>query len=129
VSGPFTFVTTHTINDGRLADYMRQHSEFITLLETNEPRLLDFRAHMNEEQTEVTFLFAFPDAEAADVHMQVAREHIGRRLEITKTARLEIYGGTPGPILQQVLIANADMGVPVSVKPTHIGGFSRMPAR
>ena len=65
VSGPLTFVTTHTINDGKLADYMRQHSEFITFLETNEPRLLDFRAYMNEEQTEVTFLFVFPDAEAA----------------------------------------------------------------
>lgn len=129
MSGPFTFVTTHTINDGKLADYMRQHSEFVTFLETNEPRLLDFRAYMNEEQTEVTFLFVFPDAEAADAYLQAAREHIGRGVEITKTARLEVYGGTPGPLLQQALVGNADMGVPVSVKPTHIGGFSRIPAR
>lgn len=129
MSGRFTLVTTHTINDGKLAGYMRQHGEFITFLETNEPRLRDFRAYLNEEQTEVTFLFVFPDAESADAYFQAAREHIGRGLEITQTARLEVYGGTPGPLLRQALDANAEMGVPVSVKPTHIGGFSRMPAR
>lgn len=96
-------------------------------LEANEPRLLDFHAAMNEQQTEVTFLFVFPDAEAAEVHMQVAREHIGRGLEITRTTRLEVFG-TPGPVLQQALNANAELGASLSVKPNHLGGFSRLAA-
>jgi quinol monooxygenase YgiN len=127
MSAPFIFVTTHTINDGKLDDYLEQNREFVEFLEANEPGLQEFHVYMNDRRTQVTFLFVFPDAEAADVHMQVASEKIGRGLKITETARLEVYG-TPGPVLQQALSRNAEMGVPVSVKPNHLGGFSRQVA-
>jgi quinol monooxygenase YgiN len=124
---PFVFVTTHAINDGKLADYMRQHEAFVELVEAREPRLLEFEAYMNEARTEVTFLFVFADAESADAHLQVAHEQIAQGLEITRTARLEVYG-KPGPILQQVLQANVAAGVPVSIKAESLGGFSRAAA-
>lgn len=125
---PFIFVTTHAINEGRLADYLAQNGDFLEFVEAREPGLIDFQIYMNDEQTEATFVFVFPDAQAADVHMQTVREHIGRGLEITRTARLEVYG-TPGPVLAQVLGANAAQGVPLSVKPNHLGGFSRTAVR
>jgi hypothetical protein len=121
---PFIFVTTHTINAGLLDEYEAQHGPFIDFVRENEPRLIDFQAFMDEDRTEVTFLFVFPDAEAADAHMQVAREKIGQGLEVTRTARLETYG-TPGPVLGQVLRANAEAGVPVSIKGAWRGGFQR----
>ena len=124
MSEPFVFITSHTLNDGELEAYMQQNSEFVAFLAANEPRLLDFRVYMNDEQTEVTFLFVFPDAEAADAHLQLAQDYIARGLQITKTARLEVFG-TPGPLLQQALDGNAAQGVAVDVKPNHLGGFSR----
>lgn len=124
MSEPFIFLTSHTLNDGELAAYMAQNRAFAAFLEAHEPRLLDFRVYMNDEQTEVTFVFVFPDAEAADAHMQLSRDYIARGLQITRTSRLEIFG-TPGPVLQQALDGNAAQGVPVDVKPNHLGGFSR----
>lgn len=126
MSAPFIFVTTHTLNEGVLGEYMSQDAEFRSFLEKNEPDLLDYQVYMDDEQSEVTFIFVFRGADAADHHMQVAGgELIGRGLEITSTSRLEVYGGTPGPVLGGVLAANAGMGVPVTIKAQPLGGFSR----
>ena len=89
---PFTFITTHSINEGRLDEYWAQNAAFAEFVAANEPDLLEFGTFMNDEQTEVTFVFGFPDAAAADRHMQVAREKIGQGLEITRTVRLEVLG-------------------------------------
>lgn len=124
MSAPFTFITTHAINDGKLDQWREQTSENLEFIEANEPRLRDFQVSISEDQSEVTFVYAFADADAADVHLQTMQAQIGRGLEITTTARLEVHG-TPGPMLEQVLNANAARGVAVSVKPTHLGGFSR----
>ena len=127
MSAPFIFITTHVLNEGKLEDYLDQNRDFRDFVEANGPRLLDFQVYMSEDQSEVTFVFVYPDAAAADHHMQIARERIGRGLEITRTARLEVFG-TPGPVLGQVLRANADHGVPLTVKPTALGGFRRAAA-
>lgn len=126
MSAPFIFMTTHTIEESNLDEYMRQDGEFAEFLEANEPDLIEYGVYINDEQTEVTFMFVFPDAQAADTHMQVARDKIGQGLEITKTTRLEVYGGNPGPVLGTVLAANAEMGVPLSIKPSLLNGFSRV---
>lgn len=125
MTAPFIFVTTHTLDEGVLDEYMAQDGEFRAFLQENEPDLLDYQVFMDDDQTEVTFVFVFRDASAADHHMQIARELIGRGLEITSTSRLEVYGGSPGPVLGGVLDANAEAGVPVSIKARPLGGFSR----
>ena len=130
MTAPFIFVTTHTLGDGVLDEYLAQDAESHAFLEENEPDLLDYQVFMDEEQTQVTLVFVFRDAAAADRHMQLAGELIARGLEITETSRLEVYGGNPGPVLGAVLTANADAGVPVSIKALALGGFSRTrPAR
>jgi hypothetical protein len=121
---PFIFITTHAINNGQLEDYLVHLGEVLEFIEANEPSLLDLQIYMNDPQTEVTFVRVFPDAAAADVHLQTLGEHIGRGLEMTQTARLEVYG-TPGPVLEQVLGASAEQGVPLTIKPNHRGGLSR----
>jgi quinol monooxygenase YgiN len=124
MQAPFIFITTHAINDGRREDYLVHLREVREFIEANEPSMLDFQIYMDDSETQVTFVRVFPDAAAADVHLQALGEHIGRGLELTTTSRLEVYG-TPGPVLEQVLGANAEHGVPLSIKPNHRGGFSR----
>jgi hypothetical protein len=123
-SQPLVFVTTHSINDGLQDEYRRQQDVFTRFVEENEPDLLHFDVYTNDAEDEVTFLFVFADAAAGDFHMQVSRDRIAEGLEITRTARLEVYG-TPGPALQQVLDMNRDMGVPVSIKQHLVAGFDR----
>jgi hypothetical protein len=125
VSTPFIFIITHSIDEGKLTAYTEQQAEFARFVEANEPRLIGFHAHLNQECTEATFVFIFPDAAAADTHLQVAHEKIGQGLQITKIARIDVLG-EPGPILQQALKRNADLGVPVSVKARPLAGVTRL---
>ena len=127
MSEPFIFLTTHTINEGELEALLQQNQEFMAFLEANEPELQEFRVYLNDAQDEVTFCFVFPDADAADKHLTLAQAHIGRGLEVTQTARLEVLGA-PGPLLQLAVDGHRELGVPVRVASTHLGGFSRSPA-
>ena len=127
MSTPFVFVTTHSIHDGKVSEFMMQYEAFTTLLREQEPQLLHFGAFMNQGRTEVTFFFVFADADSADTHLKIAHENIAQGLQVTRTARLEVYG-QPGPVLQQVLQANGSAGVPVSIKPQSLGGYSRIAA-
>jgi hypothetical protein len=129
MSAPFIFITTHTIKEGKLQDYMELNREFTEFLEANDPSLVEFHVYMNEQQTEVSYVHVFADADVADVHVRASSEWIGRGLAITDTKRLEVYGGTPGPVLEQALTAQSELGVPLSIEANHLGGFSRSSAR
>jgi hypothetical protein len=65
-----------------------------------------------------------PDADAADHHMQVSHELIGRGLSMLDTVNVEVYG-EPGPVLSRALEANAASGVSVTVKAGSLGGMVR----
>jgi hypothetical protein len=66
-----------------------------------------------------------PDAAAVDHHMQVAGELIGQALALVDTVGVEVYG-EPGPVLRQALDHNTSAGVPVTVEPAALGGFTRL---
>lgn len=122
---PFIFITTHRINDGKLQDLLKLNREYVEFLEASDPTLQELHVYMNEQQTELSYVHVFADAGTADGHMQVVGEWIGRGLEITETLRLEVYGGTPGPVLQQALTTQSGLGVPLTIEANHLGGFSR----
>lgn len=93
-------------------------------MEANAPHLVAHHAYVNEDQMQVSLLQIHADAASAENHMQVAGEWIGRGLQLSDTVRVEVYG-TPGPVVQQALEANAAAGVTVDVKTSSWGGFSR----
>jgi hypothetical protein len=60
-----TFITTHSIGDGRAAEIGQEHRRFADFVTANEPRLRDFQAYVNEEKTALKLVFVFPDEEPA----------------------------------------------------------------
>jgi len=129
MSAPFILITSHRINEGELEDYLELNRQYMEFVKANDPSLTEFHVYINEQQTEVSYVHVFVDADTADVHLQASREWIGRGLELTETIRLEVYGGTPGPVLQQALGAQSELGVPLSIEAEYLGGFGRLPAR
>ena len=126
MSAPFLLVTTHVIDRDKLAEYRDQQDAFAAFVHDHEPGLLDFRSFLEPNTQEATFVFAFADADAADTHFQLTGELIARGLEITRTARIEVFG-RPGPLLRQVVEGNAAAGVPIRILDEQPGGFSRLP--
>ena len=127
MSTPFIFVSTHTINEGKLDDFMGQLRLFAEFVEVNEPNLIDFKAFLDDDQTEVSLVFVYPDSDAADHHLQLAGDLIAKGFAITEQARLEVYG-QPGPLLERALKGNRERGVPVSVKANAVAEVTRSAA-
>ena len=129
MAAPFIVIRTFTIKEGKLEAFKQFLRELFKFIETNEPRLLASNAYVNEDGTEVTFVQIHPDAASMEHHEKVAHEHTerGRREFLDATTSLQVYG-KPSNVLLERARQLAGTGIPLSVKPEHLGGFTRLPA-
>ena len=128
MSEPFIFIGTHTIREGKLEDFKKSCGELVELAEANEPRLIAFNLYANEDETEVTVVLVHPDADSMLLHMQVAHEHIEKATEeLLDTRDFQIYG-PPNDAVLGMIRELSQAGVPLIVKPNHLGGFTRSSA-
>jgi hypothetical protein len=82
VSVPYIFVTTEPTTDGSLEDFLEHNPVFAEFVTASGPGLIDLQVSKDDMRTELTLVFVFRDAQAAEPHMQFAREKLGRGLEI-----------------------------------------------
>ena len=128
MSEAFIFIGTHTIREGKLEDFKKSCGELLEVVEANEPRLIAFNFYTNEDQTEVSIVQVHPDADSMLFHMQLAHEHINQATEeLLDTRDMQIYG-TPNDAVLGMIKELSQAGVPLIVKPNHLGGFTRSSA-
>ena len=129
MSEPFIFINSFEIKEGKLEGLRHFLGEFFTTVEANEPRLLGINAYVNEDGTEVSFVHVHPDAASMEHHEKVAHEHTerARREFLDATTSLQVYG-QPSDVLLEGTRQLAGTGVPLSVKPEDLGGFTRLVA-
>jgi hypothetical protein len=91
--------------------------------------VLALNAYLNKEGTEVTFVHIHPDAASMEFHEKVAHEHTerARREFLDATTSLQVYG-KPSDVILEKTRQLSGTGVPLNVKPKHLGGFTRLPA-
>ena len=130
MAAPFIVIRTFTIKEGKLEAFKQFLRELFKFIETNEPRLLAINAYVNEDGTEVTFIQVHPDAASMELHEKVAHEHTerARREFLDATTSLQVHGKPSDVLLEGTRQLAAGTGVPLSVKPEHLGGFTRLPA-
>ena len=126
MSGPFIFIATNRLKEGRLEDERRRVPGLCELIEETEPRLIAFNEYANEEGTEVGVVQVHPDAESMEFHMQVVADWAARAYAETLegTASIQVYGTLSDAVLE-MLGRQAGAGVPLTVKRHHLGGFTR----
>jgi hypothetical protein len=128
--GPFIFIATNRLKEGRFGAEQERVRELSRFIEENEPRLIAFNQYVNEVLSEVAVVQVHPDAASMEYHLSVigdrAREAYAQTLEAT--TRLQVFGTPTGNILR-MLDQLAGSGVPLNIYPHHLGGFTRMPER
>jgi hypothetical protein len=124
---PFIFIATNRLKPGKLDAERARVPGLAEFIEANEPRLLAFNEYANAEGTEVAVVQVHPDAESFEFHMGVVRERASRAYSETldATTAIQVFG-MPNDIILEMLRQSAGSGVQYSVKPFHLGGFTRV---
>jgi hypothetical protein len=127
--GPFVFIATNRLRDGRFDAERQRVPGLSRFIEANEPRLIAFNEYASEARNEVTVVQIHPDAASLEFHMGMvadrAREAYAQTLEAT--TRIQVFG-TPTESILRMLGQQAGSGVPLSIYPDHLGGFTRSSA-
>lgn len=124
---PFVFIATNRLKPGKLDAERARVPGLTEFIEANEPRLLAFNEYANADGTEVAVVQVHPDAESFAFHMGVVRERASRAYSETldATTGIQVFG-TPNDTILEMLRQSAGSGVQYSVKPFHLGGFTRV---
>ena len=68
MSGPFIFIATNRLKEGKLDEERRRVPGLCDFIEANEPRLIAFNEYASEDGTEVGVVQVHPDAESMEFH-------------------------------------------------------------
>jgi hypothetical protein len=126
MSGPFIFIATNRLREGKLEDERKRVPDLCDFIEANEPRLIAFNEYASEDGAGVGVVQVHPDAESMEFHMQVVAERAARAYTETleATTSIQVYG-EPSEAVLEMLRRQAGAGVPLTVKRYHLGGFTR----
>jgi hypothetical protein len=126
MSGPFIFIATNRLKPGKLADESKRVPGLVDFIEANEPRLIAFNEYANEDGTEVSVVQIHPDADSMAFHMGVVAERAAAAYAETvdATTGIQVFG-MPSKAVLDMLERQAGAGVPLRVKSSHLGGFTR----
>jgi hypothetical protein len=126
MTGPFIFIATNRLKPGALDAERQRVPGLVSFIEAGEPRLIAFNEYANEDGTEVAVVQVHPDAESMSAHMGIVRERAARAYQETldATAGIQVYGA-PDDVVLATLAQQAGSGVPLTVWPHHLGGFTR----
>lgn len=126
--GPLIVIATNRLTEGRFGAEQERVPELSRFIEENEPRLIAFNEYVNELLSEVAVVQFHPDAASMEYHMGLISERIREAYAQTleATTRLQVFGMPTGNILR-MLDQLAGSGIPLSIYPHHLGGFTRTP--
>jgi hypothetical protein len=129
MSGPFIFIATYRLREGRFGAEQQRVPGLASFVEVNEPRLIAFNEYVNESHNEVTVVQVHQDAASMGFHVGIigerSRDAYARTLEAT--TGIQVFGTPSGNILR--MLNQAGSGVPLSIYPHHLGGFTRASQR
>jgi hypothetical protein len=124
--GPFIFIATNRLKDGRFGAEQQRVPELVRFVEAHEPRLIAFHEYVDEEHSQVSVVQVHPDAASMEYHMQAVADHARQAYAQTleATTGIQVFG-TPTENILRMLRQQAGSGIPLSINPLHLGGFTR----
>jgi hypothetical protein len=94
MSGPFIFIATNQLREGKLDAERGRAIELSSFIEASEPQLLAFNEYVNDEGTEVGVVQVHPDAASMEHHIDLVAERAASAYAETleATTRIQVYG-------------------------------------
>jgi hypothetical protein len=126
MSGPFIFIATNRLKPGMLDAETARVPGLVDFVHTHERRVIAFNEYASEDGTEVAVVQVHPDSASLEFHVGVIAERAAAAYAETveRTTSIQVFG-MPSNAVVELLHRQAGAGVPLSVKPYHLGGFTR----
>lgn len=125
MSEPIVLISHNKIKEGKLEALRENSLRTIQLLREQKPDTVLFLSYVSEDGGRVSFLHAFPDAQAMDAHFEGAEERSKKAYEFIESLGMEIYG-SPSAMVLESMKKISESGVKVSIDPDYLGGFLRL---
>ena len=126
MSKPVVFISHFGIKEGALDDLKRLSEKVIEQIREDKPRTVLYLAYVDEQGTEASFLHAFPDAEAMDLHFEGVNERVAAAYRYLEPRGWEIYGLPSEGAMETMRQAAAGSGVALTILPEPLVGFLRL---
>ena len=126
MSEPVVFVSHFAVKEGALDDLKRMSGDTTERLREAKPRTVLFLSYLDEEGGRVSFLHAFPDADAMDEHFAGADERAAAAYEFIEPRGWEFYGKPSEQAMEGMRATAERFGVPLVVEPEFNAGFLRL---
>ena len=126
MSEPIVMISHHTVKEGMVDEFRQSYRDNTPVIEADKPGTVGFLHYFDEDESEVTTLHIFPDAEAMELHMEGASERAGKAYQFLVPGRFEIYGKPNEKVMGFMKQAAAGSGVSLAVKPEFVAGYLRL---
>ena len=126
MSDPVFFISHFAIKDGALDDLKRLTADATERLREEKPRTVLFLSYLDEQGGRISFLHAFPDADAMDQHFAGADERAAAAYDFIEPRGWEFYGKPSEQAMEGMRATASRFGVPLVVQPEFNGGFLRL---
>jgi quinol monooxygenase YgiN len=127
MSEPIVFISHFTVKKGKL-EGIKQYAQMMTEhVQASKPGTVAYLLYLNEEETELSIVHVFPDAEAYDRHLEGVGERAKGAFEFIEPIRRELYGM---PNAQALAMSRPPDGTAMAFdhKPKRMGGYVRFKA-
>jgi hypothetical protein len=123
--GPIVFISHNRVKPGRLEDVHGLSRSVFSRIETEKPATAAFLGYLTADETEVSFIHVFADADAFARHLEGSDERSAAAYEFIEPLAIEIYGDA-GDSQLGIFRQMAEAGIPLTIQPGHLGGFLRL---
>jgi quinol monooxygenase YgiN len=126
MSEPVFFISHFAIKEGALDGLRRLTTDATGRLRAEKPRTVLFLSYLDEQAGRISFLHAFPDADAMDEHFQGADERAAAAYEFIEPLGWEFYGKASDQVMETMRATATNAGVSLVVEPEFNAGFLRL---
>ena len=126
MSEPIFFISHFRIKEGQFDALRRLSFDSADSLRSQKPLTVLFLSYVDEDRSVISFLHAFADADAMDVHFEGAAERSKAALEFIEPVGWEFYGSPSAAALETMRQAATAADATLTVQPEYLAGFLRL---
>ena len=123
---PVVFISHFAVKEGALDELKRMSGAAVEGIREGKPRTVLFLSYLDEQGGRISFLHAFPDADAMDQHFEGSDDRAAAAYEFIEPRGWEFYGKPSERVMEGMRATAAKFGVPLIVEPEFNAGFLRL---